>query len=181
MQATDWDDIELLLILLLARKEKLDVRRNLLHTLKKRLSNTTLDLLVSGDTGPDLDPGPYVRRQLPDRKRLLARSEQSSSPGPSAGYRMIDQIREGNYPAVLIGTGRGVSPWLAGYVCYMAEIPVRIGMSCEFGGGVLSHCIDPPGDAVSGSERYDYLLEEAGIRDTRGQAPENRDGDPNDR
>lgn len=168
MQGRDWNDIELLLLLLLETKEMWNVREEFLRTLRENLPKTTVDLLVGGRAGASGAASPHVRRQLSDEGFWLTREEHVSSPAPAAARRMIDKIREEDYPAVLIGTGRGLSPWSAGYVCYMAKIPVRIGISCEFGGGVLSHCIDPPEEAAGGRERYHYLLEEAGIADLRG-------------
>ena len=46
--------------------------------------------------------------------------------------------------AAIILTAPGQSPYAAGYLCYLADIPIRMGQSCEFGGGVLSHGLPPP-------------------------------------
>ncbi|MGA3174954.1 MAG: hypothetical protein ABSE25_11075 [Syntrophorhabdales bacterium] len=41
----------------------------------------------------------------------------------------------------VIFTSPGRSPYPDAYRCYLAGIPVRVGESCEFGGGVLSHWV----------------------------------------
>ncbi len=48
-----------------------------------------------------------------------------------------------HYDAAVIFTSPGQSPYPDAYGCYLAGIPVRIGISTEFAGGVLSHWTKP--------------------------------------
>lgn len=47
------------------------------------------------------------------------------------------------FEAAIVLTAPRQSPYPVAYRCYLAGIPIRIGQSIEFGGGVLSHCISP--------------------------------------
>ncbi|MGB3296545.1 MAG: hypothetical protein WBB01_26465 [Phormidesmis sp.] len=58
--------------------------------------------------------------------------------------RAIATLHSGRFDAAIIFTAAGQSPYRAAYLCYLAGIPLRISQSCEFGGGVLSHCFVPP-------------------------------------
>lgn len=55
----------------------------------------------------------------------------------------IDWLRQQRFDVAVILTAVGQSPYLLGYLCYLAGIPVRIGRSREFGGQVLTHCLSP--------------------------------------
>ena len=50
----------------------------------------------------------------------------------------IETLRAGRYDAALIFTSFSQSPYPPAMACYLAGIPVRIGQSREFGGGLLS-------------------------------------------
>ncbi|NJL22052.1 MAG: hypothetical protein HC895_16540 [Leptolyngbyaceae cyanobacterium SM1_3_5] len=49
----------------------------------------------------------------------------------------------GGFDGAIVLTAPMQSPYPAAYRCYLAGIPIRVGQSIEFGGGVLSHCIEP--------------------------------------
>ncbi|MBD2091736.1 hypothetical protein H6F67_17980 [Microcoleus sp. FACHB-1515] len=49
----------------------------------------------------------------------------------------------GGFDAAIVLTAPKQSPYPTAYRCYLAGIPIRVGQSIEFGGGVLSHCIQP--------------------------------------
>ncbi|NEQ24377.1 MAG: hypothetical protein F6K28_35725 [Microcoleus sp. SIO2G3] len=48
-----------------------------------------------------------------------------------------------DFEAAIVLTAPGQSPYPAAYRCYLAGIPIRVGQSIEFGGGVLSQCVKP--------------------------------------
>ncbi|NJO04124.1 MAG: glycosyltransferase family 9 protein [Chloroflexaceae bacterium] len=47
----------------------------------------------------------------------------------------LGQVRQEYFDIALILTGAGRSPYALAYLCYLAGIPVRVGLSAEFGGG----------------------------------------------
>jgi ADP-heptose:LPS heptosyltransferase len=54
---------------------------------------------------------------------------------------LIDILKANVFDAAIIFPFELDSPYPIAYLCYLAEIPIRIGQSIEFGGGVLSHSI----------------------------------------
>lgn len=54
---------------------------------------------------------------------------------------LVAELRSLSCDAAVILTSVGQSPYSAAYLCYLAGIPIRIGCSCEFGGGVLTHWV----------------------------------------
>jgi ADP-heptose:LPS heptosyltransferase len=56
---------------------------------------------------------------------------------------LISQLRQYAFDTSIIFTNARESPFSLAYICYLAGIPIRIGQSQEFGGGVLSHCVHP--------------------------------------
>jgi ADP-heptose:LPS heptosyltransferase len=55
---------------------------------------------------------------------------------------LIEKLRLSAFDAAVIFTNSGESPYALAYSCYLAGIPIRVGDSQEFGGGVLSHALD---------------------------------------
>lgn len=54
---------------------------------------------------------------------------------------LIEILRSEQFEAAFLFPHDRKSPYPLGYLCYLAEIPIRVGQSSEFGGGVLSHCV----------------------------------------
>ncbi len=74
---------------------------------------------------------------------------------------LITKLRQYAFDATVIFTNPGESPYALAYICYLAEIPIRIGQSQEFGGSVLSHWVKPTqgrGENTSFANPKDYHL-----------------------
>jgi ADP-heptose:LPS heptosyltransferase len=54
---------------------------------------------------------------------------------------LIDILKSNTFDAAIVFPSEFNSPYPVAYLCYLAEIPIRIGKSVEFGGSVLSHSI----------------------------------------
>jgi ADP-heptose:LPS heptosyltransferase len=76
---------------------------------------------------------------------------------------LIQTLRDQSFDAAIIFTTPAQFPYLLAYLCYLASIPIRIGQSQEFGGGVLSHCITPPIDPVPLPDYHLHLLKTVGL------------------
>lgn len=96
-----------------------------------------------------------IARMLPFIDRLVA------SPGflRQARIRVWEAVP---YDAAIIFGDRGRSPYPDAYICYLAGIPVRAGLSSEFGGGVLSHWIKPLPESDT-IDRYLALVSSIGF------------------
>lgn len=59
---------------------------------------------------------------------------------PARVLNLIELLKVEQFDAAIILPDENRSPYPFAYACYLAGIAVRIGVSCEFGGGVLSQC-----------------------------------------
>lgn len=94
---------------------------------------------------------------------------------PDREWQLIRTLREKSFDAAFIFTSFSQTPHGAAYACYLASIPMRLGQSKEFGGGLLSVPISPPDDSLQQVERNLHLLESTGFtirtRDLRLRIP----------
>jgi hypothetical protein len=78
-------------------------------------------------------------------------------------YTTVKQLTETlsvlEFDAALIFTQPQASPYSLAYLLYLAKIPIRVGQSSEFGGGVLSHSIRPSLDIDSPVAYHQHLLQ----------------------
>lgn len=85
---------------------------------------------------------------LPEVDDVLVASvswQQLTAPaGPGGDDELVERLRARGYDAALILTSFSQAPWPAAEVCRRAGIPVRAGLSREFGGPVLSHWVPAP-------------------------------------
>lgn len=91
----------------------------------------------------------------------------------SSQSQTIEWIRDQQVDAAIVFTPSGRSPYVWAYRCYLAGVPLRIGLSQEFGGQVLSHEITPPGE--DGGDRHLYLLRTCGLISTERLSTPSRD------
>lgn len=82
---------------------------------------------------------------------------------PARELAVVDRLR--GYDAVVVFTSFAQSPWPVAYAAYLAGVPVRVGVSKEFGGGVLSHRLVAPPDEQHQTDRALALLASVGVPD----------------
>jgi lipopolysaccharide heptosyltransferase II len=87
----------------------------------------------------------------------------SLSHDPQRERALIESLRTRDYHAAFIFTSFSQSPLPPAYACYLAGIPVRVGYSKEFGGGLLSFSSPPPADETHQADLNLALLELAKI------------------
>jgi ADP-heptose:LPS heptosyltransferase len=80
---------------------------------------------------------------------------------------LVALLRQASFDAAIVFTQPHQSPYPLAYLCYLAGISLRLGQSQEFGGGVLSHCIDPQPEVDSLAAHHLFLLEAAGFAASR--------------
>lgn len=83
---------------------------------------------------------------------------------PARELEMIDALKKSSYHAAIILTSFKQTPHPAGYACYLAGIPLRLGESKEPGGGVLTDEVLPAPDELHQVERNLRAIEHAGFR-----------------
>ena len=83
---------------------------------------------------------------------------------PAREWELVDTLRRGGYDAAIILTSFKQTPHAAAYACYLAGIPLRLGESKEWGGGVLTDEAPPSPDELHQVERNLRLIEHVGFR-----------------
>jgi ADP-heptose:LPS heptosyltransferase len=82
---------------------------------------------------------------------------------PARELALVDEIRQRQFDAAIIFTSFTQSPHPPAYVCYLANIPLRVAQSKEFGGGLLTQWVRPLGDETHQVDRNLHLLRNAGL------------------
>jgi ADP-heptose:LPS heptosyltransferase len=82
---------------------------------------------------------------------------------PGRELQLVDDLRERQFDAAVIFTSFSQSPHAPAYACYLAGIPLRLGESKEFGGGLLTTEIRNLPDDLYQGERALRLLEGVGF------------------
>lgn len=82
---------------------------------------------------------------------------------PARELALVDRLR--GYDAVVALTSFAQSPWPVAYAAYLAGVPVRVGVSKEFGGSLLTHWVTAPPDEQHQTDRALALLAHAGVPD----------------
>lgn len=82
---------------------------------------------------------------------------------PPREQELIAMLAAGRYDAALVFTSFSQTPHVAGYVCYLAGIPLRAGESKEFGGRCLTQTLAPAPEELHQVERNLRLVEALGF------------------
>jgi len=109
---------------------------------------------------------------FPGVNRLLV-ADPGSLIGPlaeGATRKLVDQLRAESFDAAIIFTTPDQNPYTTAYICYLAGIPVRIGASKEFGGGLLSHWVRKLPQGLHPEERHLALLRAVALPSSVGNA-----------
>jgi ADP-heptose:LPS heptosyltransferase len=76
---------------------------------------------------------------------------------------LVDRIAARRYGAAVVLTSFSQSPWPAGYALQRAGVPVRAGMSKEFGGAALTHWVPAVDDGLHQADRALRLVAALGV------------------
>lgn len=82
---------------------------------------------------------------------------------PPREWELVKTLQSGNFDAVIIFTSFSQSPHPAGFLCYLAGIPLRLGESKELGDGVLTTEVASAADEMHQVERNLRLIEAVGF------------------
>jgi ADP-heptose:LPS heptosyltransferase len=172
--AGPWAEARRLLVMRLDNIGDVVMTGPVLHAIKENLPGASVTLMASpgGSKAATLLPG--VDEVLD--WRVLWQDLGRLSFDPAREFTMIEALRRGSYDAVVILTSFKQTPHVAGYACYLAGIPLRLGESKEWGGGVLTDEAPPAPDELHQVERNLRLIEHAGFhvedRSLRVRVPE---------
>jgi len=157
----DWAGVERVLAMRLDNIGDVVMTGPALRAIKSSLPGAHLTLVASpgGAKAAPLLPG--VDEVLP--WRALWQDLGRLAFDPARELALVETLRGGSHDAAVIFTSFKQTPHAAGYACYLAGIPLRLGESKEWGGGVLSHEAPPAPDELHQAERNLRLVEHVGI------------------
>lgn len=84
-------------------------------------------------------------------------------PGDDPDAALVDDLAARRYDAAIVLTSFSQSPWPAAEVARRAGVPVRVGLSKEFGGALLTHWVPAPSDGEHQVDRMLGLLAAVGV------------------
>jgi len=93
----------------------------------------------------------------------LAADERRADLDTDPDAELVATLATRAYDAAIVLTSFSQSPWPAAQVCRRAGIPVRVGMSKEFGGAGLTHWLPAPPDADHQVDRMLAVLRGVGV------------------
>ncbi|MDQ3912318.1 MAG: glycosyltransferase family 9 protein [Actinomycetota bacterium] len=157
-----WAEVRRLLVMRLDNIGDVLMTAPVLRALKENLPGSHITLMASpaGKEGARLLP--WVDEVLP--WRVVWQDLGRLPHDPAREREMIETLEKGSYDVAIILTSFKQTPHAAGYACYLAGIPLRLGESKEWGGGVLTDEVPAAPDELHQVERNLRLIEHAGFR-----------------
>jgi ADP-heptose:LPS heptosyltransferase len=138
-----------------------------LRALHRAAPTARLDLLAA-------PAGALAAPLLPEVAGVLPASVSWQQLDPAAvpvrhDLELVQRIADRGYDAVVLLTSFSQSPWPAAMLCRLAGVPLRIGLSKEFGGAALTHWVPAPPDGTHQVDRSLYLLRRVGVAPVDGR------------
>lgn len=152
MQFSDWQPVKRLLVSCFSTPKVTEELQSALYVLRESLPAAEIALLTNADPV-------QLRLLVPWVDRVFL--HQTTWQNPNQKIRLVETLKQEQFAAAIVLTQQRESPYSLAYLCYLAGIPIRIGQSQEFGGSVLSHCTQPPGN--NSVNPYLYLLASVGF------------------
>lgn len=163
MLPSGWADVRRILAIRLDNIGDVVMLGPALRTLKQALPESSITLVASPAGSQAAPLLPWVDGVL--TYRPVWQDVSGALPlDPERELALVAALREGRFDAAVVFTSFSQSPYPPAYVCYLAGIPIRLGQSKEFGGGVLSHAVAPPPDDAHQVDRNLHLLESVGFQ-----------------
>ena len=157
-----WSEARRLLVMRLDNIGDVVMTGPVLRALKENLPEASLTLMASPGGSKAASLLPWVDDVL--TWRVVWQDLGRLSLDPTRELEMISAIKAGGYDGAVVLTSFKQTPHPAGYACYLAGIPLRLGESKEWGGGVLTDEVSAAPDDLHQAERNLRLVESAGFR-----------------
>jgi ADP-heptose:LPS heptosyltransferase len=155
-----WVEARRLLVMRLDNIGDVVMTGPVLRALKENLPRVSITLMASPGGKEAAPLLPWVDEVF--AWRVLWQDLGRLSFDPAREWELIEALR-GCYDAAIILTSFKQTPHPAGYACYLAGIPLRLGESKEWGGGVLTDEAPPAPDELHQVERNLRLIEHVGF------------------
>lgn len=133
-----------------------------LRAIKENLPDCRLTVMTSSGGAQAASLLPWVDEVLP--WRVLWQDLGKLDFDPAREWELVKTLRAYHFDAAIIFTSFSQSPHPAGFLCYLAGIPLRIGESKELGNGVLTTEVAAAPDEIHQVEHNLRLLELVGFQ-----------------
>jgi len=134
-----------------------------LRAVRESLTDARIDLLCSPAGAHAAPLLPWLDDVWVERVSWQdARANGRASSAAEWGF--VERLASRAYDAVLIFTSFSQTPYPMAYAALLAGIPVRAGLTADFGGTVLTHRVSPPPRESHQAERNLRLVEQLGFR-----------------
>ncbi len=133
-----------------------------LRAIKANLPEARLTLMASPAGAQAAELLPWIDDVLP--RRVLWQDLGHLDFSPAREWELVAALRECRFDAAIIFTSFSQTPHPAGFICYLAGIPLRLGESKETGEGALTASLTAAPDEIHQAERNLRLIESAGFR-----------------
>ena len=159
--AEPWGEARRLLVVRLDNIGDVVMTGPVLRALKENLPGSHITLMASPGGSKAAPLLPWVDEVI--ARRVLWQDLGYLSFDPAREMELVETLRRGSYDAAIILTSFNQTPHAAGYACYLAGIPLRLGESKEWGGSVLSDEAPSVPDELHQVERNLRLIEHLGL------------------
>ncbi|MCA9874736.1 MAG: hypothetical protein KC441_13795 [Anaerolineales bacterium] len=160
-----WASVRRLLVIRLDNIGDVILLGPALRALRQALPQAAITLLASPAGSKAASLLPWVDEVIVHRA-VWQDISQHVPHDPAREMAFIDMLRQRHFDAAVIFTSFSQSPYPPAHVCYLAGIPLRLGQSPAFGGGILSDWVKPQPDDTHQAERNLFLLESVGFQVT---------------
>ena len=157
-----WAEAQRILVMRLDNIGDVLMTSPVLRTLKENRPDSRITLMTSLGGKAAVPLLPWVDEIF--SWRVLWQDIGRLSFAPARELELVETLRGGGYDAAIILTSFKQTPHAAGYACYLAGIPLRLGESKEWGGGVFTTEVPPAPDELHQTERNLRLIEHAGFK-----------------
>lgn len=158
----EWNNARNILVMRLDNIGDVLMTAPALRAIKENLPQARLTLMASPGGVQAANLLPWIDDVLP--WRVLWQDIGKLDFDPVREWELISKIRDRSFDAAIIFTSFSQTPHAAGYLCYLAGIPLRLGESKEWGGGVLSSELKSAPDEIHQVERNLRLIESVGFQ-----------------
>jgi ADP-heptose:LPS heptosyltransferase len=157
-----WADARNILVMRLDNIGDVIMTSPVLRTIKENLPHSRITLMASPAGTQAASLLPWVDDVL--TWRVVWQDLGRLAFDPVREWELIEMVRDRKFDAAIIFTSFSQTPHPAGYLCYLAGIPLRLGESKEWGGGVLSTEVKSAPDEIHQVERNLRLIESVGFQ-----------------
>jgi ADP-heptose:LPS heptosyltransferase len=156
-----WSTVQTILVIRLDNIGDVLMLSPALKAIKETLPDSRITLMASPSGSQAAALLPWVDDVLTVRSLWQALGNVEFN--PDRDWELIRTVRDCQFDAAFVFTSFSQTPYPAGYLCYLAGIPLRVGESKEWGGGIFTTELKSALDEIHQVDRNLRLVEAVGF------------------